>query len=191
MSCESSRSPGCGRSAACTTFPSHSLFLLSPSCHATHIPQADANTHDPSGEDDLKSTNAPLFNFHDGKLVVDYQKRPLRGTKEEPRDPRLKPITFQQEKALSVVDKLAFEKAISVDQQVGDINFFNNLALLHARSPFVDGEEKQVRRHLTRLIFRDEAEGWSIPEHMKADWARYYEHDSSAETFQEEPCWWA
>ena len=78
---------------------------------------------------------------------------------EEPRDPRLKPISFQQEEALSVVDKLACEKAISVDQQVGDINFFNNLALLHARSPFVDGEDEQVRRHLTRLIFRDEAEG--------------------------------
>ncbi|KAH6641210.1 hypothetical protein F5144DRAFT_642115 [Chaetomium tenue] len=143
------------------------------------------------GDDDLKSKNVPLFNFHDGKLVVDYQKRPLRGTKEEPRDPRLKLLTFQQQEALSVVDKLAFENAISVDQQVGDINFFNNLALLHARSPFVDGEDGQVRRHLTRLIFRDEAEGWSIPEHMKADWAKYYEHDSSAETFREEPCRWA
>jgi hypothetical protein len=26
---------------------------------------------------------------------------------------------------------------------------------------------------------------------MKADWARYYEHDLSAEMFQEEPCRWA
>ncbi|KAK3339712.1 hypothetical protein B0T25DRAFT_574607 [Lasiosphaeria hispida] len=143
------------------------------------------------GDEELRTKNVPLFYFRRGKLIVDYQKRPLRGSREEPRDPRLKPITLKQEEALSVVDKLAYENAISVDQQAGDINFFNNLALLHARSAFVDDDDQQVRRHLTRLIFRDEVEGWDLPESMGEEWKKYYDHDLAVEIFGEEPTPWA
>ncbi|KAK0725620.1 hypothetical protein B0H67DRAFT_551142 [Lasiosphaeris hirsuta] len=144
-----------------------------------------------SGDEELRTKKAPLFYFRHGKLIVDYQKRPLCGSKEEARDPRLKPITLKQEEALSVVDKLAYENAISVDQQAGDINFFNNLGLLRARSAFENDDDQQVRRHLTRLIFRDEVEGWDIPEGMREEWRKYYDHDPAVEVFREEPTPWA
>jgi len=139
----------------------------------------------------LRSKNFPLFYFQDNKLIANYQKRPLRGTKEEPRDPRLKPLTVQQEEALNTVDYLAYSNAISVRQRPGDINFFNNLAILHARSAFIDDYDQKIRRHLTRLIFRDEERGWNVPDDMMEDWKEYYDHDSAVETFPEEPKAWA
>jgi len=143
------------------------------------------------GEENLRFKNMPLFYFLDGKLIANYQKRPLRGTKEEPRDPRLTPLTVQQEQALKTVDHLAYNNAIAVGQRPGDINFFNNLAILHARSAFFDDADQKVRRHLTRLIFRDEGKGWGIPDGMMEDWKMYYDHDPAIETFPEAPTIWA
>ena len=139
----------------------------------------------------MRSKNLPLLYFQGDKLIANYQKRPLRGTKEEPRDQRLKPLTVEQDEALKTVDHLAYSNAISVKQRPGDINFFNNLAILHARSAFVDDNTLKVRRHLTRLIFRDEERGWDIPNDMMEDWKKFYDHDSAVEIFPEEPKAWA
>ena len=59
--------------------------------------------------------------------------------------PRLKPLTVQLEEALRVVDRLAFENGFSIEQQTGDLKFFNNIAVLHARSPFVDDDVRHQR----------------------------------------------
>ncbi|KAH8593141.1 hypothetical protein B0O99DRAFT_715547, partial [Bisporella sp. PMI_857] len=55
-----------------------------------------------------------FFLIANGKLIVNYQKRPLRGTKEEPRNARLPPLSNDQEIALQIVDRLAFENAVAL-----------------------------------------------------------------------------
>jgi len=145
-----------------------------------------------SGDDDVAFKYEPLFYFCENRLIVNYQKRPLRGTKEEPRDKRLTPLTPAQEDALSTVDRLAFEHALPVEQQVGDMHFFNNLCILHARTAFIDGPgpyrseascQKVMKRHLTRMIFRDDEMAWGIPAQLEETWRGFYDHDSSVERF--------
>jgi hypothetical protein len=127
--------------------------------------------------------------FLDKKLIVNYQKRPLRGTHEEPRDTRLEPLTDEQLRALDVVDEIARTHAITMMQEPGDMTFFNNLSILHARNAFVDEGGDQYR-HLTRLIFRDEKRGWSIPQQMQQDWEKFYDHHVCVEHFPLQPAHW-
>lgn len=144
-----------------------------------------------TGEKKATSEMQPLFYVHDNKLVVNYQKRPLRGTHEEPRDERLMPLSDAQVKAIEIVDQLAFKHALPVVQQAGDIHVFNNLCLLHARSAFKDHGDVTGRRHLQRLIFRDEESGWEIPEMLQETWAEYYDHAPEREVFPLAPRHWA
>ncbi|KAM0437880.1 hypothetical protein ACHAPT_002245 [Fusarium lateritium] len=72
-----------------------------------------------------------------------------------------------------------------------DMHFFNNLALLHARSAFRDGPDEAIQRHLTRIIFRNSELGWEIPEPMLSDWKKYYDHPRENEVFPEKPHPWA
>lgn len=47
--------------------------------------------------------------------------------------------------------------------------FINNLALLHARDPYVDPEQGPGR-HLVRLWLRNPALAWDIPPAMRVPW---------------------
>ncbi|KAF5633971.1 taurine catabolism dioxygenase [Fusarium tjaetaba] len=144
-----------------------------------------------TGDEKLRSHMAPIIYFADNKLVINYQKRPLRGSKQEPRDRRLDPLSQDQEAALAAFDRVAAGNAISLEQEPGDMHFFNNLALLHSRSAFYDGKDQAVQRHLTRLIFRDSELGWEIPQNLLPNWSKYYDHAKEIERFPEEPHPWA
>ncbi|KAB2571941.1 hypothetical protein DBV05_g9398 [Lasiodiplodia theobromae] len=70
--------------------------------------------------------------------------------------------TPAQHFALETVQKLAYENRIKLDQQLGDIQLINNLAILHTRSEFKDSPAQ--KRHLMRLGLRDPSEAWTLPE---------------------------
>ena len=126
--------------------------------------------------------------FEDGKLIFRFMKAPLTGSSHnEPRDPRLKPLTPQQLYALSVVDKIAFKHAIGVPMRTGDMIFINNLALLHARNRYSDGGDARLKRHLTRVIVRDNTNGWKIPEILHEQWRECYNHDTAWEVLDPVP----
>ncbi|KAK0647232.1 hypothetical protein DIS24_g7933 [Lasiodiplodia hormozganensis] len=71
--------------------------------------------------------------------------------------------TPAQDFALNTVQQLAEENCIELDQQLGDIQLINNLAILHTRSKFRDSPSQ--KRHLMRLGLRDPSEAWTLPEH--------------------------
>ncbi|KAF5555857.1 Clavaminate synthase [Fusarium phyllophilum] len=144
-----------------------------------------------TGDEKLRSHKAPIIYFANNKLVINYQKRPLVGSKQEPRDRRLDPLSRDQEAALAAFDRVAAENAISLEQEPGDMHFFNNLALLHSRSAFCDGKDQAVQRHLTRLIFRNSELGWEIPRDLLPNWSKYYDHAREIEHSPEEPHPWA
>ncbi|KAF4449050.1 putative TfdA family oxidoreductase [Fusarium austroafricanum] len=144
-----------------------------------------------TGDEKLRSHMAPIIYFLNNRLVINYQKRPLRGSKQEPRDCRLDPLSREQEAALAAFDRVTAENAICLEQEPGDMHFFNNLALLHSRSAFRDGKDQAVQRHLTRLIFRNSELGWEIPRDLLPYWSKYYDHAREMEHFPEEPHPWA
>ena len=66
----------------------------------------------------------------------------------------------------------------------GDMLFFNNMRVMHARDSFVDGCEEQntTRRYLLRLILQDERNGrWEVPPQMEPTWRELYAHEDDDE----------
>lgn len=110
-------------------------------------------------------------------------KAPLEGSEASPRDARLRPLTPEQVHALKVVDSLACKHAIALTLQAGDMVFFNNLALLHSRNKYLEHDGQYgLKRHMTRVIVRDDERGWSIPKPLERHWNHWYDHDPASET---------
>lgn len=61
--------------------------------------------------------------------------------------------------------------------------FFNNLSMMHARDGFVDNEAAGLKRHLLRLILRDDGAAYELPEQLKDTWRDLYEHKVEEEEF--------
>lgn len=61
--------------------------------------------------------------------------------------------------------------------------FFNNLSMMHARDSFVDNDAEGHKRHLLRLILRDEEMAYDLPEQLGETWKGLYEHDVEEEVF--------
>ncbi len=61
--------------------------------------------------------------------------------------------------------------------------FFNNLGMMHARDAFVDDEPRGLKRHLLRLILRDEEMAWGLPRQLGDTWRDLYVHEVGEEEF--------
>ncbi len=68
-------------------------------------------------------------------------------------------------RALETVQRIAEQVSIELDHQAGDVQFVNNLAILHARNSFTDSPEKA--RHMLRMGLRDTSRGWLLPERYR------------------------
>ena len=55
--------------------------------------------------------------------------------------------------------------------------FFNNMSMLHARDAFVDNTAEGCKRHLLRLILRDDGMAFALPPQLARLWKTLYEHD--------------
>ena len=78
---------------------------------------------------------------------------------------------------------LAMKRATEIQIQPGDMVFFNNLGMMHARDAFVDNEEAGRKRHLLRLILRDEERAYETPKELRETWKALYEHCVEEEVF--------
>jgi hypothetical protein len=69
----------------------------------------------------------------------------------------------------------------------GDLLFWNNLAILHARTGFTDSPDR--RRHLLRLWLRNDAteRDWPIPEELRASWDNAFNHAGRPQLWPIEP----
>lgn len=116
-------------------------------------------------------TRPLLYNFsgtgRDGEKEVEhgpgfqFSRRPLTGAHFSPHHPLVPAMTEVQAEALDMVYFLAKEHALEIQLQKGDMQIFNNFAMLHARSSFVDDEQGQdKKRHMLRLWLRNEKKAW-------------------------------
>ncbi|OQD63625.1 hypothetical protein PENPOL_c009G02943 [Penicillium polonicum] len=106
------------------------------------------------------------------RLIIQYSRRNLTGYWDCKRSANIPPLSEAQAEALDAVHFTAEKHAISLDFHKGDIQFANNLSILHARGAFTDSDKKQ--RHLLRLWLRDPEHEWTKPKDLQERFDRVY-----------------
>jgi len=109
----------------------------------------------------------------------------LYGTPTRPRPTWLPPLSAQQIEAVDALHVAGQAVARRFELRSGDIIFFNNLRMMHARDGFVDGDEEEntTKRYLLRLILKDgrNDEKWELPPEMQPTWKEIYDHEDEKE----------
>lgn len=147
------------------TFGRKPAYEMRPLLHAIPIESSTDGT-----------PNAIPFNESNTRVLLSYSRRPLTGSPVSPRTPGIPALTTTQIDALDTVHFTAAAHSIAINLQAGDIQYWNNFALLHAREGFQDDAEQ--RRHLLRLWLRDEnrtREWGGIPKECKLPWDEAFE----------------
>jgi len=127
----------------------------------------------------------PLLHREDEKVIFSFSRRPLLGSITSPRTETIPVLTETQVEALNMVQLLAERHALTLDLVPGDLVFWNNLGLLHARNGFTDSSER--KRHLIRLWLHNEEQGWSIPPAIRQPWEDAFENSSQRQLWPLEP----
>lgn len=96
-------------------------------------------------------------------------------------------MTDEQAEAIDAVHFAAVKHQLAIKLEAGDIEIFNNMALMHARNAFIDSDEPEARdivrdsqeaqrllngkRHMLRLWLRstDEELVWKTPEALEGN----------------------
>lgn len=97
------------------------------------------------------------------------------GTAAHPRPAHFPNLTPRQIEALDAVETIAKATQMEIQTRPGDIHFINNLAILHRREGFVNGQAPSEKRHLVRMRVRNDKLGWSLPEELKREWYDAFE----------------
>ncbi|KAI1849280.1 hypothetical protein JX265_013666 [Neoarthrinium moseri] len=119
----------------------------------------------------------PIIFYEDGKLIMNFTRTPLLGNTTHPRPEHLPKTSEKQRETLDIVEAIAQATQLEIRTQPGDMHFINNLAILHRREGFVDGQSKQGMRHLVRMRLRSSKLGWNIPPELQKEWEDTFEED--------------
>lgn len=111
----------------------------------------------------------PTLLFSKGKPMCQLVKAPLLGTPMIRRDPTMPSVTTRQMHAMHAVEELSKRFCTKVDRKQGDIQFFNNLSILHARGAYQGSNGKPSTRHLLRMFLRDPANAWEKPARFRSN----------------------
>lgn len=90
-------------------------------------------------------------------------KAPLLGSPRIQRDPSMPKVSDKQMHAMHVVHELAERFSTQLDRKQGDIQFINNLSIMHARQAYQGSNGKASTRHLLRMFLRDPENAWDKP----------------------------
>lgn len=126
-----------------------------------------------------------------------FSRRQLTGSLVSPRSKDIPPMTELQAEALDKVHFSAEKHCLTLECRRGDMQFWNNLAILHAREAFTDAEvqegqaEQTVlgKRHLLRLWLRRDDSPWKTPYYLQKQLKEVYDVNDSdvAEKWPIEP----
>jgi len=98
------------------------------------------------GEGPISAERIPVFSFHNGLLHCCYNRNPVMWAQKEGIV-----LSAQEIEALDYLDAVTArpEMQLSMDLQVGDIQYLNNYVCFHSRGEYHDGPNH--RRHLLRI----------------------------------------
>ncbi|KAK8088901.1 hypothetical protein PG997_003862 [Apiospora hydei] len=128
----------------------------------------------------------PVIFYHNSKLIMNFGRTPLLGNATHPRPSSLPQVNDRQREALDAIEAIARATQLEITTQAGDMHFINNMAVLHRREGFVNGQTGREKRHLVRMRLRSSALGWDIPEELRGDWHDAFE-SSAAKAWHLEP----
>lgn len=98
------------------------------------------------GEGPISAERIPVFSFHNGLLHCCYNRNPIMWAQKEG-----VVLSPQEVEALDYLDAVTArpQMQLSMDLQVGDIQYLNNYVCFHSRGEYHDGPSH--RRHLLRI----------------------------------------
>ncbi|KAF9894446.1 hypothetical protein FE257_007949 [Aspergillus nanangensis] len=148
--------------------------------------------HDMSGIGSRPYVMRPVLHYQPAtesapeRVIIHCVRRTFTGAHEAPRTPGIPPLTEAQAEALDTLHFLAQRFQLRLDFRRGDIQYINNLSLLHAREAYLDSPDQQ--RHLIRLWLRDPEFAWETPDALKPAHSLAYDNvDPTTQTFPLEP----
>ncbi|KAK4449696.1 Clavaminate synthase [Podospora aff. communis PSN243] len=107
-----------------------------------------------------------------------------------PRPANIGELSKLQMQALDALHTAGQEVGRRISFRSGDMIFFNNMRMMHARDAYVDGNpsENTTARYLLRLILQDERNPlWEVPPGLEATWRELYEHLEEEEVVHVHP----
>ncbi|KAK6504434.1 hypothetical protein TWF506_002633 [Arthrobotrys conoides] len=124
----------------------------------------------------------PLLWYEDGRPILFVARRPFTGSNNGDTP---KPLTLLQAEALDSVHFTAESHSIRVQLQKGDIQFMNNLAVVHSREEFRDASigEGSDRRHLIRAFIKNEERAYRLPQHLDGAFNEIYPDDIASSDY--------
>jgi hypothetical protein len=75
-------------------------------------------------------------------------------------------VSAEQVHAMEVIENVAKRFSIKIDRRNGDIQYINNMSMMHARSAY--GNTERSSRHLLRMFLRDPKNMWIGPSTYEA-----------------------
>ncbi|KAF3008973.1 hypothetical protein E8E13_011484 [Curvularia kusanoi] len=111
----------------------------------------------------------PTLFFSRGKPICQLVKAPLLGSPRIQRDPSMPKVSDKQLYAMQVIQDLAAHFSTKLDRKQGDIQFINNLSIMHAREAYQGANGKASTRHLLRMFLRDPDLAWQKPTRFRAN----------------------
>lgn len=135
---------------------------------AEHRPDIANTLADPSWEWEGQEPT-PLLHWYDGRLLAQYARRPWFPFYEDTqRRGDTKELEYERHIALDALHFTAERFFFDLDLQPGDLEFFNNLQVFHARTYSEDSEQNV--RHLLRIWIRNEEQALKLPYVLKKRW---------------------
>lgn len=117
-------------------------------------------------------SKALVYPINEGKdIFFAYSRRPFFGFYEAKAG--VEPLPEDKHLALDGVHFTAEKYSLDIALQKGDLEFFNNHTVFHARNASTDSEENA--RHLIRIYIENSAQ--EIPEQLKAQFAVVNDRD--------------
>lgn len=116
----------------------------------------------------------PVIFYHHERLITNFGRAALLGSAGHVRSKGLPELTRSQLEALDMMEEIAKATQLEIATEAGDIHFINNLAILHRRQGFENGQSPHERRHLVRMRLRDDELAWDIPSDLDKEWTKAF-----------------
>lgn len=117
-----------------------------------------------SAQDVPHLERGPVVFLQDQRPICQLVKAPLLGSPQISRSADAPKLSGAQLDALQVVEEIARKHCVEIDRADSDIQFVNNLSIMHARSAYIAKVGVQGKaRHLFRMFLRDPGLAWRKP----------------------------
>lgn len=142
---------------------------------------------------DTYGRDPPFYNrallYHiNNHILLNFSRRVLTGHPYAPRSRNIPGLNEAQAEALDAVHFIGLKHQKRLSTKKGDIRFINNMALLHGREAFSDGDrDAKSQRRLIRLWLHNSKMVWQLPTQLQLAWARAFEDEKRGRRWDVEP----